>query len=107
MGVDVSAFMIYGIYGEGNDFRDEECGEEGKHRFIFKDDDLREIGASVITDGYSNDFSILGIDIFDNDKDKFIKNIQTAEENFKKLAEKYNINLEEFKPSFSLDYYYW
>ena len=48
MGVDVSAFMIYGIYGEGNDFRDEECGEEGKLiepplvELFYKDDALND-----------------------------------------------------------------
>ena len=49
----------------------------------------------------------MGIKLLDQDADKFAENVRTAPQKFKEFAEKYNIDLEKYKPSFDLDAYYW
>lgn len=106
MGVDVSEYLLYGISGEGDDFRFKDESDEDT-KFALDDEDAEEFDCEIITDGYNNEFSILGINIFSQDKNEFAKNVLEAEKKFKKLAEKYNIDLTEYEPSFMLDYYYW
>lgn len=106
MGVDIGCYLIYGINTEWHEFEDEEefCKDNSVK---IKAEDIEKYNIYFRDDCYSDDWGVIGIDIFDNDSEKFAENVRTAPQKFKEFAKKYNIDLEKYEPSFDLDAYYW
>lgn len=110
MGVDIGCYLIYGINTEcrefvnGNDYDEDEISE---NEIIIKSEDVDKYNLYFQNDCYSSRWGVVGIDIFDNDAEKFAENVRTSPEKFKEFADKYNIDLEKYEPGFDLDAYYW
>lgn len=106
MGVDIGCYLIYGINTEWHEFEDEEepCNDDSTKINI---DDQEKYNIIFKNDCYGDGWGVMGIKLFDNDAEKFAENVRTAPQKFKEFAEKYNIDLEQYKPAFDLDAYYW
>ena len=106
MGVDIVCYLIYGINTECREFvREDESDEDDKN--VISNEDIKKYNLTFENDCYGSNWGVVGIDIFDNDAEKFAENVRTAPEKFKEFAEKYNIDLEKCEPGFDLDAYYW
>ena len=110
MGVDIGCYLIYGIntgyrvFVDENDYDEEDISE---YQTLVKQEDVKNYNLKFRDDCYSSNWGVVGIDIFDNDAEKFAENVRTAPQKFKEFADKYNIDLEKYKPGFDLDAYYW
>ena len=110
MGVDIGCYLIYGINTKCNEFldgNDYDEDEENENHKIISSEDIKKYNLTFEHDCYGSDWGVIGIDIFDNDAEKFAENVRTAPQKFKEFAEKYNIDLGQYKPAFDLDAYYW
>src|SRR5574344_1443463 len=106
MGVDIGCYLIDGINTGCNEFT-QECDANEDDENVIKTEDIKKYNLTFENDSYGSDWGIVGIDIFSNDAEKFAENVRTAPQKFKEFAEKYNIDLEKYKPGFDLDCYYW
>ena len=106
MGVDIGCYLIYGIQTGWHEFEDEEeiCKDDS---IKIKVEDIEKYNIIFKNDCYDDTWGVMGIELFDQDSDKFAENVRTAPERFRKFAEKYNIDLSIYEPSFDLDAYYW
>ena len=106
MGVDIGCYLIYGIQTKWHEFEDEEeyCKEDSVK---IKVEDIEKYNIVFQNASYDNTWGVMGIKLFDQDSEKFAENVRTAPEKFRKFAEKYNIDLSVYEPSFDLDAYYW
>ena len=106
MGVDIGCYLIYGIQTEYREFVPyDECNEDDEN--IISKEDIEQYNITFENDSYTDDWGVMGIKLFDQDSEKFAENVRTAPEKFRKFAEKYNIDLSVYEPSFDLDAYYW
>ena len=106
MGTDIGSYLLYGVDGEGGDFATEEYDiTEALHKI--SNDDMVKYNLKYIRDGFDGAWTVLGIQLLDQDPEVFAQNILDAPAKFKELAEKYNIDLTEFVPYYMEDAYYW
>lgn len=106
MSGDIGCYLVYGINTEWHKFENEE--ETYKDDSIkIKVEDIEKYNIAFENDAYDDTWGVMGIRIFNNDAEKFARNVKTAPQRFKEFADKYNIDLEKYKPGFDLDAYYW
>ena len=106
MGVDIGCYLIYGIQTEYREFVPyDECDDDDEN--IISKEDIEKYNIIFQYDCYDDTWGVVGIKLLDQDAEKFAENVRTAPQRFKEFAEKYSIDLEQYKPSFDLDAYYW
>ena len=110
MGVDIGCYLIYGIdagysvFVDENDYDEEDLNE---YQILIKQEDVKKYNLEFKNDCYSDNWGVVGIKLLSQDSNEFAENVRTAPQRFKEFADKYNIDLEKYKPGFDLDAYYW
>lgn len=125
MGVDVSAYTLYGVtLDEPYWFMSEEdYGEDIKGNyeivdnahdyiqedkiFVISDEIINKYGLEIAFDHYSFSWQVLGLYYLGNDVKDTINRLNGLEERWNNLMKDLDLPIDKYKPSFICDYYYW